>query len=60
MDGSEPKTLVPHSDTGALPYPSDEALSANGITEIVEHRRMEPTFYISDDPAVRKTLGVRD
>jgi hypothetical protein len=32
----------------------------NGITEVIEHRRMEPVFYISDDLEVRRKLGVID
>jgi hypothetical protein len=39
-------------------YPSYEVITVNGMTEIIEHRRMEPRFYVSDDPAVRKELGV--
>jgi len=35
-----------------------EVLTANGISEVVEHRRMEPIFYINDDPEVRRKLGV--
>jgi hypothetical protein len=35
-------------------YPSYEAVTINGITEIIEHRKMEPTFYVTDDAAVRK------
>ena len=34
--------------------------AANGTTEIIEHRRMEPVFYITDDPEVRRKLGVPD
>lgn len=37
-------------------YPSYEVITANGITEIIEHRKMEPMFYVSDDPAVWKEL----
>jgi hypothetical protein len=39
-------------------YPSYEIITANGITEIIEHRKMEPIFYITDDPAVWAELGV--
>ncbi len=39
-------------------YPSYEIVTANGITEIIEHRKMEPIFYITDDPTVREELGV--
>lgn len=34
-------------------YPSYEIITVDGITEIVEHRRMEPIFYVTDDPAVK-------
>jgi hypothetical protein len=37
-------------------YPCFEVITANGITEIVEHKKMEPIFYITDDPAVWKAL----
>jgi hypothetical protein len=58
MQGREPLTLQPHSDTGPIPYPSYEVLTAHGITDVIEHRRMEPIFYIADDPKVRRKLGV--
>lgn len=35
-------------------YPSYEAITVNGITEIIEHRRMEPIFYVTDDATVWK------
>ena len=41
-------------------YPSYEVVTVDGITEVVEHRRMEPVFYISDDPALHHALGVDD
>jgi hypothetical protein len=34
-------------------YPSYEIITVGGITEIVEHRKMEPIFYVTDDPAVK-------
>lgn len=58
LRGREPLTLEPHSDTGRIPYPMYEVLTANGISEVIEHRRMEPIFYINDDPEVRRKLGV--
>jgi hypothetical protein len=39
-------------------YPSYEVISVNGITDIIEHRKMEPIFYVTDDPAVWEELGV--
>lgn len=40
-------------------YPSYEIVTVNGITEIIEHRQMEPIFYITDDPAVWAELGAK-
>ena len=57
LKGSEPLYLK-HPPPGFPPgYPSYEVITANGITEIIEHRQMEPLFYVTDDPAVRKELG---
>ncbi len=39
-------------------YPAYEVITVNGITDIIEHRKMEPIFYVTDDPAVWKELGV--
>jgi hypothetical protein len=33
-------------------YPAYEEITVNGTTELIEHRKMEPVFYIADDPAV--------
>jgi hypothetical protein len=56
--GSGPNQLK-NSRAGFPPgYPSYEVVTVNGMTEIIEHRKMEPTFYVSDDPVVRKELGV--
>jgi hypothetical protein len=35
-------------------YPNYEAVTVNGITEIIEQRKPEPIFYITDDSAVWK------
>jgi hypothetical protein len=43
-------------------YPSYEAITVNGITEIIEHKKMEPIFYVTDDTAVwkqYKSIGCR-
>ncbi|HZY61209.1 MAG TPA: hypothetical protein VFE38_01700 [Edaphobacter sp.] len=45
------KHLEQSSSTG---YPAYEAITVKGITEIIEHRKMEPIFYVTDDPAVWK------
>jgi hypothetical protein len=41
-------------------YPTYEVVVANGITEVIEHKKMEPIFYISDDPGVKKMLFAGD
>jgi len=56
--GLEPFQLE-HPPQGFPPgYPAYEVITVNGITEIIEHRKPEPIFYITDDPAVWKELGV--
>jgi hypothetical protein len=46
-----------HPPQGFPPgYPLYEIITVNGITEIIEHRKMEPIFYVTDDPAVWKEL----
>lgn len=39
-------------------YPSYEIITVNGVTEVIEHRQMEPIFYITDDPAVLAEFGL--
>jgi hypothetical protein len=33
-------------------YPSYEIIYVGDQVEIIEHRRMEPIFYVTDDPGV--------
>ena len=37
-------------------YPSYHIVTVNGAVELVEHKKMEPIFYISDDPEMSKIL----
>ena len=39
-------------------YPAYIVATINGIADIIEFRKMEPVFYMTDDPAVWKELGV--
>ena len=39
-------------------YPSYEIITVDGVTDIIEHRKMEPIFYVTDDPNIWKELGV--
>jgi hypothetical protein len=54
--GSEPFHLKQPPQGFAPGYPAYEIITVNGITEIIEHRKMEPIFYITDDAAVWKEL----
>jgi hypothetical protein len=57
VKGLEPLQLK-HPPPGFPPgYPSYKVITVNGITEIIEHRKLEPIFYVTDDPAVWKELG---
>jgi hypothetical protein len=56
LRGLEPLKM-PATD-GQLQRPSYEVITVNGVTDIVEHREMEPYFFMTDDPAVWKSLGV--
>jgi hypothetical protein len=48
-----------HPPQGFPPgYPAYEVITVNGVIDIIEHRKMEPIFYATDDPAVWKELGV--
>jgi hypothetical protein len=37
-------------------YPVYTAVVVNDTTEILEFRRMEPIFYVNDDPAIRRNV----
>jgi len=39
-------------------FPKYIPITINGITDIVEQRKMEPVFYMTDNPDVWKELGV--
>lgn len=50
----EPFQLKSSPQQSSSGYPSYEPITVNGITEIIEHRKMEPVFYVTDDPSVWK------
>jgi hypothetical protein len=57
--GANPNYLKHSSPEFPPGCPAYEVITVNGLTEIIEHRKMEPIFYITDDPAVWKELGVQ-
>jgi hypothetical protein len=42
--------------SGTPGYPSFEVITAEGVSEVIEHKQMEPKFYITDDPAVLRAV----
>jgi len=56
--GLEPLQLKKPPPGFPAGYPSYEIITVNGITEIIEHRYMEPIFYVTDDPTVWAEFGV--
>lgn len=57
----EPYTFGPRTPAGGVDersYPLYEIVTANGITEVIEHRRFDRWFYVTDDPAIKRKLGL--
>jgi len=50
----ELKELPPGFPKG---YPKYYAVTVNGVTDIIEHRKMEPVFYVTDDPMIWKEVS---
>ena len=42
---------------GASEYPGFVLIKVNGVSEIIEHRKMEPIFYVSDDASIRNKVS---
>jgi hypothetical protein len=58
LRGDHPLALKNSASGSAAGYPSYEVITIDGLTDVVEHRAMEPVFYMTDDRAVREALGV--
>lgn len=48
----EPFQLRNRSQDSSPDYPAYEAVTVSGITDIIEHKKMEPIFYVTGNPAV--------
>jgi hypothetical protein len=46
-----------HEDWPTRIHPGYVNVTINGITEIVEHKKREPIFYISNEETVRKVIN---
>jgi len=58
MRDDHPLTLSPAPASGPLLYPSYVVATAHDVTEVIEHRKRDGFFYITDDPQVRRKFGV--
>ena len=56
--GNDKKNAYGGYDQPDEGYPAYEIEAANGITEVTEFKRMEPVFYINDDPQVWAKLAL--
>jgi hypothetical protein len=52
----QPITLNNSKAAYPMNYPVYEVITVAGVTDIIEHRRPEPIFYITDDPDVRSKV----
>lgn len=52
LEGLGPTSIAAGSGGQGSTYPMYEVASVNGVPDIVEHRAMEPVFYMTDDPSV--------
>jgi hypothetical protein len=58
QQGLEPFQLNNLPKGTAPGYPVYEIITVGDMVEVIEHRKMEPLFYVSDDAAVLRALGV--
>jgi hypothetical protein len=59
QQGLHPMRLKSNPEGSTINYPLYEVITVDDKTDIIEHRKMEPVFYMTDDPAVWKELGVQ-
>ena len=58
ISGSAKKNEYGGYDRPSEIYPIYEVETTSGIAEVIEYKRMEPVFYVTDDPEVRAKLGL--
>ncbi len=56
MRGLKPLHIKASGSQSSSAYPSYEILTASGTTEIIEHRKLEPIFYVTDDAEIISAL----
>ena len=58
LKGTSPNQLKNPLPGYPAGYPSYEIVTVFGVTDIIEHHKRVPIFYVTDDPDVWKELGV--
>lgn len=58
LKGPNPLQRAVKSPDSPLGYPSYEIVTVGEHAEVIEHRKMEPVFYVTDDPSVLDEFGV--
>ena len=58
LKGLEPLNLENAQGPPYTHHPSYEIITVGRTAEVIEHRKMEPIFYVTDDPTVLSKLGV--
>lgn len=58
LRGDRPLNVPARPDDPPSAYPTYEVLTVGDRSDVVEHRRGEPVFYMCDDPVVRQALGI--
>lgn len=56
--GNHPLKLMNQPTGFPKNRPSYEVITVNGVADIIEHRSLDPIFYVTDDPAIWKEFGV--
>ena len=57
--GPEPLKLKKPRSGFPAGYPFYEIITVNGMTELIEHRQMEPLFYIVEDPEILNEFDLK-
>ena len=50
--GDAPRQVSEVKPGSSRDYPMYAVITANGLTDVVEHRKMEPIFWLTDDPKI--------
>ena len=58
LRGDHPLNVPPIPESAPTQYPNFEVLTVGDRSEVLEHRQPEARFYLTDEPGIKKALGV--